>query len=121
MATILFIEDDELLMKSLGDRLRERGYTVVHAQTVADARAVAAKHHPDAIIADVTLPDGDGLAAAKEVRTLVANNALPIIILTNNDSPRLTDEALNGIGISYLLKAGHRMDDIVAAVAAVVS
>ena len=59
--TIMLVDDDPDVERTLTRVLVTSGYRVVTASTAADARALLAEVHPDLIILDLVLPDADGL------------------------------------------------------------
>ena len=61
-ACVLIVEDEALLRRSLASYLERRGAVVAQAGSLAEARAELAARPFDALILDVGLPDGDGLA-----------------------------------------------------------
>lgn len=85
---ILVVDADEALALSL----RGRGYEVQHADSLARARALLAALAPDIAVIDVCLPDGDGVALARELCARApgapgpgeasAPARIPIIVLT---------------------------------------
>jgi CheY-like chemotaxis protein len=68
--SILLVEDDEGLCKSLARTLRARGYTVISAQTGSDAlRAIRDEARGvDLVLSDVVLPDANGIALVDTIR-----------------------------------------------------
>jgi DNA-binding NarL/FixJ family response regulator len=76
--------------------LEAGGFEVVgEAEDLASARAALAELAPDAILLDVQLPDGDGVALASE---LSANGGAPEIILCSSRSADELGPALAGCG-----------------------
>lgn len=65
---ILLVEDHEDTARVLGRILRNAGFDVSHAATVADARTLAGTRPFDLLISDVGLPDGSGLDLMKALR-----------------------------------------------------
>jgi PAS domain S-box-containing protein len=65
---ILFVEDHEDTARVLGRILRNAGFDVSHAGTVAEARSLAASKRYDLLISDLGLPDGSGLELMKALR-----------------------------------------------------
>src|SRR5256885_12276042 len=77
---ILLIEDEEALRMTLGDRLRNEGYTVDWAPD-GDAGFEKATLLPfDLILLDVMLPGKNGLDVCKDIRR--AGLITPILMLT---------------------------------------
>jgi DNA-binding response OmpR family regulator len=65
---ILFVEDHEDTARVLGRILRNAGFDVSHAGSVAEARALAGSRRFDLLISDLGLPDGSGLDLMKALR-----------------------------------------------------
>ena len=59
-ATVLVVDDEETARMVVSQFLRSKGYEVLEAGTLADARSVISKGVADIIILDVRLPDGYG-------------------------------------------------------------
>jgi two-component system, OmpR family, alkaline phosphatase synthesis response regulator PhoP len=77
---ILFVEDEEALRMTVGDRLRNEGYSVSCAVD-GDEGFDKAMHLPfDLIVLDLMLPRCDGLTVCHDIRQ--AGLATPILILT---------------------------------------
>ena len=65
---ILFVEDHEDTARVLGRILRNAGFDVSQAGTVAEARSLAATNRYDLLVSDLGLPDGSGLELMKALR-----------------------------------------------------
>lgn len=100
-ATILVVEDDTSLRRSLEMTLKAAGYVVVGVGTLADARRMRAHYKPQAILLDLGLPDGDGLELISAVRT---DDLTPIVILTARDAESLKVRALDAGADDYVTK-----------------
>ncbi|HZY90400.1 MAG TPA: response regulator, partial [Gemmataceae bacterium] len=79
-ATILLVDDDEVLSQVLRRVLTREGYTVVEAGNVAEALHVARTSHPQLALLDLCLPDGDGMELARQLDAEVGH--LPMILMT---------------------------------------
>ncbi|MEO5900199.1 MAG: response regulator transcription factor [Ilumatobacteraceae bacterium] len=99
MATLLLVEDDELISASLSRALRANGHEVKTAATI-----VAAEAHDDfdLILCDLTLPDGDGLDFIG--RAVVRWPAVPVIILTARREETDVVTGLSVGAIDYVVK-----------------
>ena len=77
--TILLVDDDALMRRSLAFHVEQAGYQVHTAANAEDALAFVRTSPPDLVILDIGLPGIDGLEALREIKTQ-AN--LPVIFLT---------------------------------------
>ena len=81
---LLVIEDEDRLSGILKSKLGDVGFTVDIAGSAADAGAALELINYDAVVLDLGLPDGDGLAVLRAARRI--GKALPILILTARDA-----------------------------------
>jgi DNA-binding response OmpR family regulator len=77
--TILLVDDDALMRRSLAFHLEQAGYHVHTAANAEDALALVRTSLPDLVILDIGLPGMDGLDALRELKT---RHNLPVIFLT---------------------------------------
>lgn len=77
--TILLVDDDVLMRRSLAFHLEQAGYQVHTAATAEDALAFVRHSPPDLVILDIGLPGMDGLDALREIKS---GHDLPVIFLT---------------------------------------
>jgi DNA-binding NtrC family response regulator len=70
MATVLIVDDEPLVLQSLGRGFEAAGHTVVKAATGTDALTIGGRRQIDAAIVDVRLEDVNGLRVARELRLL---------------------------------------------------
>jgi signal transduction histidine kinase/DNA-binding response OmpR family regulator len=78
---VLLVDDHADTLRSMNMLLRQRGYLVCTAPSVAAALAAAAANEFDLLISDVGLPDGSGMDLMSELRTRHGRN-LPGIALS---------------------------------------
>ena len=78
--SILVVEDDPAVGRSLGDALKREGYAISWKTTGAEGIEFAEKNRPDLIILDLRLPDGSGFDVCRTLRNLKMR--LPILMLT---------------------------------------
>jgi len=65
---ILLVEDHQDTARVLGRILRNAGFEVTHAATIAEARARGGSMRFDLLISDLGLPDGSGLELMRSLR-----------------------------------------------------
>jgi DNA-binding response OmpR family regulator len=78
--TVLIVEDDPDLRLGLRDNLELEGYRVIMAENLRQGLKTASSQHPDLIILDLMLPDGDGTTLCRQLR--LQGFQKPIIMLT---------------------------------------
>lgn len=100
-ATILVVEDDASLLRSLVMTLKAAGYAPVGVGTLAEARRMRVHYRPQAILLDLGLPDGDGLDFIAAVRL---DDLTPIVVLTARDAEALKVRALDAGADDYVTK-----------------
>jgi DNA-binding response OmpR family regulator len=81
---LLLIEDEARIVELVTAALGRAGFVVDAVNTCADGQATLAVVPYDAVILDLGLPDGDGLAFL--VATRSRGNQIPILILTARDA-----------------------------------
>jgi DNA-binding NarL/FixJ family response regulator len=104
-ARILIADDHELVRRGLVAELSQVPGWVVVAE-VANGRAAvasAAELKPDLVVLDLTMPELNGLEAAR--RILSAEPAARILILTAHESEQLVREVLSVGAQGYVLKS----------------
>lgn len=87
MPTLLLIDDDARLTEMVGDYLRTAGYDVTIAASLGQGRQALRERLPDALVLDLMLPDGDGLAFTRELRSDARSRRLPLLMLTARGEP----------------------------------
>ena len=104
-ARILIADDHELLRRGLVAELSQVPGWIVVAE-VANGRAAvasAAELKPDLVVLDLTMPELNGLEAARQI--LTADASMRILILTAHESEQLVREVLSVGARGYVLKS----------------
>src|SRR5215217_72009 len=102
MAGSVLIVDDDQVFRGLARRMVvAAGLAVVaEASTVAEALAAAGRTRPDAALVDVGLPDGDGIALARELSALPWR---PRVVLTSTDPDAATEDDVRRSGAAAFI------------------
>ena len=98
---VMVVEDDAPVCHLITVSLSAEDYTVIVAQTAAEAVQQAATQNPDMILLDLGLPDGDGVDVIKKVRLWTET---PIIVISARDEDTDKIEALDAGADDYLTK-----------------
>ena len=102
---ILIIDDDETLRETLVEQLEVDGeFSAAEAATISEAEAMVTARDSrfDALILDVTLPDGDGRDLCASLRR--AGLRMPIIMLTGSDDESDVVRGLDAGANDYIAK-----------------
>ncbi|HWW75792.1 MAG TPA: response regulator [Pyrinomonadaceae bacterium] len=94
-------EDNRFMMRRL---LEMSGYRVVEAVNGNQAVEMAASERPDIILMDLSLPQLDGLAATRRIRTQEGLGRVPIVAVSAHDSADFHAEALAAGCNEYVTK-----------------
>jgi two-component system KDP operon response regulator KdpE len=102
MAPKILVVDDELpVRRLLRIVLSREAYEVLSAGSGVEALDLAAKHPPNLIILDLTLPELDGLSVCRELRSW---SAAPILIVSGTGDEATKIAALDLGADDYLTK-----------------
>jgi two-component system, NtrC family, response regulator AtoC len=113
-ARILLMDDDTFLRTLVRERLEEQGHEVLAAATIAEARAIVDRVHPDFALLDIKLPDGEG---TEILRLLRSETDAAAVMMTAHATVKSAVEALRMGAHDYLEKpfSFERLDATVAA------
>lgn len=81
-ATILIIEDDDLVSRTIDRSLRGDEFKTMLCDNGEDGLRMARKSIPDLVILDVVMPGMDGFAVCREMRADPVLAEVPILLLT---------------------------------------
>ena len=99
---ILLIEDDDAAAGHIVKSLQQHGYVVDHTASGRDGLFLAASERYDVLIVDRMLPEIDGLAVVKAMRS--ADVEAPVLFLTALGGIDDRVDGLNAGGDDYLVK-----------------
>jgi two-component system response regulator AtoC len=102
MKSILVIDDDPLIRKTLSSHLTKEGYEVLQAENGEEGFQKYEESFSDLVILDIRLPDMDGLEVLSKIKN--KNRDAYIIIMTAYDDMKTTVEAIKLGAFEYLVK-----------------
>jgi DNA-binding NtrC family response regulator len=102
MKSILIIEDDALVRKTLTSQLGKRGFEVAVAENGESGVRSFQESCPDLVLLDVRLPDIDGLEVLRKIKE--RNRRAIILVMTAFDDMKTTVEAVKLGAYEYLVK-----------------
>ena len=105
---IIIADDEAVIRLGLRAMLEDQGYRVVgEAADGKRALDLVQKLEPDLVFLDIKMPGVDGLQAA---RRLLAERAVPVIILTAYADRAFVDQAKEAGALAYLVKPVRESD-----------
>lgn len=99
--TILIVEDDKYIIHFLEMSLKEKEYILWTARTVKEAVSLFYANHPDLVILDLGLPDGDGMEVIESIREIADT---PVIIVSARQEEEEKIRALDAGADDYVTK-----------------
>jgi AmiR/NasT family two-component response regulator len=105
---VIVADDESIIRMDLREMLTNLGYLVIGE--VGDGRSMAnlaRELRPDVVIADIKMPDMDGIEAAK---ILTEEKIAPVILLTAYGQRELVERAKEAGVVGYLVKPFQESD-----------
>lgn len=103
--TLLLVDDDPMIVDSLGPLLERSGFHVLLASNGEEALSKVQSHHPDVIVMDVLMPRMNGRETLRRMRKF--NIWIPTILLTQVGEASERAVALEEGADDYLNKPFH--------------
>jgi DNA-binding response OmpR family regulator len=100
--TILVVDDEADFLSTYRRILARPGYRIVVAGTVQEALAALHAESPVLVVADLRLPDGDGLGIVRAARAL--RTPPPVVVVTGFGSDKSRKEAAAAGVAAYVTK-----------------
>ena len=94
MKTILFVEDDAVIVQAYRTGLLREGFRVEVAKDGLDAMKILLLLKPNLVLLDLMMPKLNGADVLKYIRSTPALKATPVIILSNASIADLGQEAM---------------------------
>ena len=101
-ATLLIIDDDQVVRASLAAYLEDSGFNVLQASNGLQGLEVFERDHPDLVICDLRMPQVDGLELIRRINALQVET--PVIVVSGAGVMTDAVEALRLGAADYLIK-----------------
>jgi len=98
---VLVVEDEAEIRRFVRLALQREGFDVYEADSVQRGLIEAGTRHPDLVVLDLGLPDGDGVELIRDLR---AWSDVPVVVLSARTSEQDKIGALDAGADDYLVK-----------------
>ena len=102
MATVLIVEDQQLLRAWLSRLLAEDGYHILEAGNAEKGVSQYTEHQPDVVLLDIGLPKKNGLEVLREIREL--DPTARVVMLTAWSEESILRQAVELGALDYVIK-----------------
>jgi FixJ family two-component response regulator len=101
-ATILIVDDDEIIRETLGEVLGSKGYLIETAETAKEAMEKSRTRTFNLALLDIKLPDMEGTELLKKMHTVTPK--MMKVMMTSHGTLKNAMDSLNFGADAYLLK-----------------
>ena len=107
-ATILVVDDDELMRKLVKAALKDENYQLMFASGGIEALNQLRKQRPDLILMDMMMPDIDGVETIRRIKSAEQFSAIPIIMVTGYREKNIVTNCLKAGAADFVVKPFSR-------------
>ena len=104
---ILVVDDDEISLRVVRTVLETANYQVITAQDGESALKLAIEERPDLIISDLIMPEMDGIALTRKLKSKLITRFIPVILLTAKHDVAAEVKGLESGADDFLTKPIH--------------
>lgn len=104
MASILAVDDSASMRQMVAFTLKGAGYDVTEASDGVEALNAAKSNKFNLVITDINMPNMDGIALTKELRTLPDYKFTPILTLTTESTAEKKQEGKAAGATGWIVK-----------------
>ena len=102
--TILIVDDDPVFRSLTRDSLTDTGLTVIEAADGSEALSRCHEFDPSLLLVDAVMPNLDGYALCRELRSRDATQRTPIVMVTGLQDNEALDRAYEAGATDFIVK-----------------
>ena len=110
---ILIIEDEEILLDLLREKLRALGFKVFTASDGEAGFAAIREIKPDLVLLDIVMPKMGGFEVMEEMQKDPSIKDIPVIIISNSGQPVELDKAKQLGAKDWLIKTEFDPQEVI--------
>jgi CheY-like chemotaxis protein len=99
---VLIAEDDLRIRKMIVAMVSDLSDEIFECENGKEAQAIYAARRPDLVLMDICMPEMDGIAATRSIRSSFPE--AKIVIVTTHESSAMRESAKSAGAIEYVLK-----------------
>ncbi len=113
--TLLIVDDDPTVRTMLRATFAAENVTIIEAGDFGQGYLLAEQYHPDVVLLDILLPDGDGLELCAQLRAAPATTKSAVVMLTarRESSDERDAELAGAVGLLRKPFSPRRLLDLV--------
>ena len=100
--TILFVDDEESILKVVNEFFGRQGYRILTASNGAEAMQILKDEKVDCCFTDINMPVMNGIDLAENIR--LNDNTMPVIVMTGYPSLENTIQTIKNGVVDFLIK-----------------
>ncbi len=102
--TIMIIDDAPANLKVLDGMLQQQGYRIMAFPRGALALKAAAKHPPDLVLLDITMPDMNGFEVCEQLKANANTKDTPVLFISGRSDTANKVRAFSAGAVDYVTK-----------------
>jgi DNA-binding response OmpR family regulator len=110
---VCIVEDEEMIRQMYKDKFQHEGFLVITANDGEEGFRLIKDEKPDIILADIMMPNQDGIGLMKQLKQEPSLSKIPVIVLTNLDDNETAEKTADFNVDFYLVKSQHSPSDVV--------
>jgi len=111
--SVLIVEDDPNIRDMYSHEFSQAGIQVFQASNGKDGIELALKHHPDAILMDIMMPEMNGHVAVSTIRRDSWGKNAKVVYLTNMTDAENVVNAVEHGSSEYIIKSNMTPREVV--------
>jgi CheY-like chemotaxis protein len=101
---VLVVDDDPTFCTVMREALSRQGFTVYIASRALEALALLERTRPDIILTDIMMPDVDGIALIREIRSRANGSRIPTLVVSARGKHEVGEKARHAGANGFLAK-----------------
>lgn len=110
--TVLVVDDDSLVRRSLVTILQQSGYSALEASNGKEGYEKATTEDVNLVVTDLNMPEMTGIEMTEKLRKSPKGKNLKIIILTTDEDTTTINKAMEAGVTTYFSKSMFDLEEI---------